>query len=491
MTAPAQVAAPGRGSTLGWAAAGSAVSAVLVALLWLGPLVPLLVLAVAGAVLLAARAPQLLVALALGTVLLSTPLQALLGGAASSLDDAALLFCGLALPVRRLVTTGRLVWLPGGAWFAGFLAFGLLSGLQQEVPTSILAQGAFAALKGVLFAFAVAQVRWTVDHLRTAVRWGGVLVVVIAVSGLVNLALPGVWANLLGTTAETGPFGLPTLTGIFARPGAFSRLCGVLALAALAHHLVVRRSRIALGAFATCAALAVLTLQVKSILGLIATVALMLLPFLRGGRALRALAFLPLLALVALPPLLQLVTSDVDRYVVADSARSLLTQGGAVVATATFPFGAGFGRFGSSTAADNYSPWYYQLGFADRFGLGPAADSGQFLNDTQWPALYGEAGWLGAACFAAGLLAMAVYLLRGLRRETVPHLRWLRLAGAGWILLLVAESVAAPVFVSAPAYPFVFIAAGLVAASTSAGAGARGTGGLADDVNPARATPRR
>ncbi|WP_432524048.1 hypothetical protein [Kineococcus sp. SYSU DK006] len=464
MTVSTGAAAAPRGGALPWAAGGGAVAVALVALLLLGPLVPLGVLAVAGAVLVAVFAPQLLVALTLVVVVLSTPLQSLLGGSASALDDAAVLFCLIALPVRRLVTAGRLVVLPGSAWFAAFAFLGLLSGRVQDVPVGVLAQGTFSSVKGLLLAFAVAQVPWTLEHLRAAVRWGAYLAVLVIATGAVNLLAPGPWAALLGTTSSTGPYGLPALTGIFARPGAFSRFCGILAIAALAHRLVVGRRGPAVPVFAACAALALLTLQVKSVVGLLATVALMCLPFLRRRRALAVLPVLPLAALVLAPPLVQLVTTDVDRYVVQDSARSLLTQGGAAVAGETFPLGAGFGRFASATAADSYSPWYYQLGFDHRFGMGPAADSGQFLNDTQWPALYGEAGWLGAACFAIGLLVMSTHLLRGMRGEPSPLVRWLRLAGAGWMVLLLAESAAAPVFVSAPNYPFVFLAAAVSAA---------------------------
>lgn len=492
MTAPAGAAPAAPAAVAGavrlrrdlvWAAAGCLVAVVVLAGLRLSPLVPLAAVVLAVLAVLVVRAPSLLVAATLGVVIVSTPLQSAVGGAASSLDDAAVLLCAVALPLRRLVLTGRLVHLPGAWWFAGFLVIGLLSGLDQHVATGTSLQGAFLAVKALLLAFAAAQVTWTRRHLDVAVKVGLVLVAVVVVTGLVNLAAPGPWAQLLGTPATTGPYGLPALTGIFSRPGAYSRFCGVLALAALAHALTVRRTPVAWGAFVACAALAFLTLQVKSLLGLLATTLVLCLPLLLRARPLLVLSAVPAVGLLLVPPVVLLVSTDVDRYVFQESARSLITEGGVRVADATFPFGAGFGQYASATAADTYSRWYYQLGFDRRFGLGPAEDSGQFLNDTQWPAVYGEAGWLGAACFAAGVVCMLVFLLRGLLRERDRRVRWVFVTALGWMLLLLVESAAAPVFVSAPSYPFVFlgvaVAAALVAQQRAQARGAAPETGLA------------
>jgi hypothetical protein len=451
-----------------WSLGAGAVAAALVAPLWFGPLVPLALVAAGIAVAATALVPQLAVAGALALVVVSTPLSAAVGGVAGSLDDAAVIFCAVALPLRALFVSRRLVWLPGGGWFAGYVLAGLLSAVAQDVPTGTALQGAFLAVKALLLAFAAAQVSWTTADLRRAVRVGAVVAAVMVLTGAANLAAPGAWSSLIGSPQSSGPFGLPELTGIFARPAAYSRFCGVLALGALAYALVVRGRALAWGVFAACAALAVLTLQVKSLLGLLATTAVIAGPFLLRRRGAVVLAGLPLVALVAAPTVYELVVGDVDRYVLQVSARSLLTEGGIAVAAATFPFGAGFGQYASYTASEQYSPWYYRLGFEHRYGMGPGPDSGQFLNDTQWPAIYGEAGWIGGAFFAAGVACMLVFLLRqALRRQpwhTDPLDRWLAVWALGALLLLLVESAAAPVFVSAPASPFAFIGVGVVAA---------------------------
>ncbi|MBB3676973.1 hypothetical protein [Modestobacter versicolor] len=455
---------PRRGSELAWAALGALLTAALTGSSLLGPEVPVAVLGGLVLVLVAASRPKAFALLTMVAIILSTPLQNTLGAAGSYADEGLVALAAVAFSTRRLVTEGRLVWLPGSGWFLGYLAAGLLSAALAEVPAGTAVPAAYIAVKGVVFAFALAQLRWTREDLVSLVRAGITVVVVVALSGAVNLVAPGPWAQLTTGNPPISFLGpVPALNGIFQHPAAFSRFCGVLAVGGLVYGLVVRRSLGNTVLVLLSGGLAFLTLQVKSIVGLLATLGIVGVRFLRPAGVAALVCTLPLAAIVAVPPLVSLIGGDLDLYLTQDSARSLLTQGGVTVAAQYFPFGAGFGRYGSATAATDYSPLYYALGFPGRYGLGPGPDGGQFLNDTQWPAVFGEAGWIGAAFFAAGLVCLAVSLCRRTRADEDVLVRWLRVTGLGWMVLLLVETTAAPVFVSTPSFPFVFAAAGVVA----------------------------
>ncbi|WP_040337582.1 hypothetical protein [Candidatus Blastococcus massiliensis] len=470
---PAQ--APPRAPSRGFALLPSALLAgtstvLLVALAAFGPVVPLAVLGALLAVLTATFRPKAFALIALVAIVVEAPLRNVLGPVGGYAGEGAIALAAVALSTRRLVTEGRLVWLPGTGWFAGYLVIGLLSSVAAEVPADITLPASYVALKGVIFAFALAQLDWTREDLVVLVRVGITAIVVMATTGLVNLVFPATWTGL--TTGNpplsyVGP--IPALNGVFQHPAAFSRFCGVLAVGALVYGLVVRRSfangvlLVASGGFA------LLSFQVKSIVGLLGTLAVLGGRYLRPVGAAAVVAVAPLVLLVAAPPVVSLVSGDITMYVDPDSARFRLVQGGATVAAEYFPLGAGFGRYGSSTAAENYSPLYYDLGFPDRYGLTPEPDSGQFLNDSQWPAIYGETGWIGAFFFAAGLACMLVSLLRRTTVAEQPLVHWIRITGVGWLFLLLVESVASPVFVSSPSFPFVFAAAGIVAAFRATG----------------------
>lgn len=83
-----------------------------------------------------------------------------------------------------------------------------------------------------------------------------------------------------------------------------------------------------------------------------------------------------------------------EYYFAADSetARSILLQYGIITAQTYFPFGAGFGTYGTAVARDTYSVLYTQYGFHRYWGL---AENGGFMTDNYWPAVMGEFGFLG------------------------------------------------------------------------------------------------
>ncbi|MCF6736930.1 hypothetical protein [Blastococcus sp. KM273129] len=458
-----------------WAALAAATALLLVGLSYLHPVLPIVAVAAGAMLLVAAFRPKAFALITALVIVTSTLLEAFLGTLGGYADEGMIALAVTALLSRRLITEGRIVWLPGLGWFVGFVAIGLLSTVSADGPFSIAVPAAFIAVKGVLFALALAQLRWTRDDLVVLIRVGLATIAVVALTGLLNLVAPATWANLLtGNPPMNGVGPLPALSGLFQHPAAFSRFCGALAVACLTYGLVVRRSLANTLLTAVTTGLAFLTFQVKSIVGLLATMSAIGARFLRPAGAMALLCAAPVLALVAAPPLLELVGADFALYVLQDSARSELTYGGFLVAAQYFPLGAGFGMYGSSTAAAIYSPIYYELGFPGRYGLSPG--TGQYLNDNQWPAILGETGWLGAACFAAGVLAMLVSLMRRTSPAEDRLVRWIRLTGIGWMVLLLVESLASPVFVSPPSYPFMFAVAG-IAASFRSGSRAREAGG--------------
>lgn len=85
-------------------------------------------------------------------------------------------------------------------------------------------------------------------------------------------------------------------------------------------------------------------------------------------------------------------------------ARSVMMQTGAKIANDYFPFGTGWGTFGSYYSEKYYSPVFRIYGLDTHRELGEASRS--FITDAYWPSVMGENGWIG---FGA-ILAMIVLL---------------------------------------------------------------------------------
>ncbi|WP_345801557.1 hypothetical protein AAIB33_00205 [Microbacterium sp. AZCO] len=433
------------------------------------PLVLMLVVGGIGYFAFAWAMPKAALGVTLVGALLAPQLGAALGSVGGLADEALIFGTCAALAAKRLVTEKSLVWLPGTGWFALFLFTGALGAVLYGTPASIALQGATLLAKCFVFAIAVAQVHWSVKDLGSLARAGFILAIVLIVTGLVNLAIPRPWTALLGGSAVQFTAGIPALIGPFRQPAAFGRMAVIMAASILVYQFFVRSSWYGYVVAFLLAGLSLVTFRVKSLVGLLVVSTGLVL---RAGRPLLLLVIAGVipaaLALIG-PGLFLYVFGDVDLYYGegAVSARSRLTAGGFEIAAGHFPLGVGFGRYGSATAADYYSPEYIRLGFQYIYGIGSGLGMGKFLNDTQWPALLGETGWLGTIAFAIGaILAVRVLFVKVAPNEP-SIIRWIRLSGICWFVLIMLDSVAAPAFSSPPSYLFLFAAPGIIASIRS------------------------
>ncbi len=418
-----------------------------------------------GFIIVAWRFPKLALALTLVAAAISGELQALLGGVGGIADEAMIFGAATIIVVKRVLYERSVVWLPGTGWFAAFIFAGALGAIVYGTPLAIAVQGATLMTKCVVFAIAVAQLHWTPADLHTLARAGFGLAIVLITTGVANLAIPGPWTGLLGGSAVQYYGGIPAIIGPFQQPAAYGRMATILAASILAYQLFVKSSWFGYLAVVMLTGLALLTFRAKALVGLlVATTGLVL----RKGNLLAlvvGLAALPAGLILAGPAISVAVFGDLQLYYGAGqlSARSRLTAGGWQIAAQHFPLGVGFGRYGSATAADYYSPEYTKLGFEHIYGIGQGPEMGKYLNDTQWPALLGETGWLGTIAFAIGaLLALRILLLR-LAPDEPSIVRWIRYSGVCWFVLIMLDSVAAPSFTSPPSYLFLFAASAIAA----------------------------
>jgi len=79
------------------------------------------------------------------------------------------------------------------------------------------------------------------------------------------------------------------------------------------------------------------------------------------------------------------------------SPRRILLTDSIRIAAERFPLGAGFATFGSTMAAQYYSPLYTQLGYENLDGMYPGYTT--YLTDSFWPIVIGQFGFIGLAFF--------------------------------------------------------------------------------------------
>jgi hypothetical protein len=428
--------------------------------------------AVAGVALLilAVAAPRTMVGLTVLVVLFVRPLEHLVPiSELGYLDEALVVVCTAVLPLRRVASRHRLRAFPGQWWFAGFAAFGLLSGLVVGVAPITLVSGAFVVSKGLLFAWATAQVDWAEQHLRTAARAGAVVVVLCLVATAANLAIPGVWTAVMASDVDAveSRFFLPSVTGPFSHPIDLGQFLTLSTIALTAWRLAVRKTLFTAVLAVGTAVGAVLTARRTAIGSLVAGWLWVKVIARSTGVLLALVVCLPLAAVVFATPVTAVVTATYEDYLAPSAepeARTVLTLDSFDVAAEHFPVGAGFGRFGSAVAASTYSPEYVERGYPEIWGLGSTPEEGRFLTDTEWPAIIGESGFLGAVAFALGLFAIHRASRRLWTSSGSPLVRWVGLMAAGWTVACLVQSVATVTFTGPPIFGLFFGLVGVVAA---------------------------
>ena len=394
-------------------------------------------------------------------LLLQTPMVNLAGGRESPLGLAlqrvpeVLLVVGV-VRIGLLWRHVRMLRLP--PWplvgLAGFVGAGVISAVVGHVSLFVTALGAFLALKTWLFVLMALTVPWTeldARRLTTAMIAMGPVLLILSV---LLLAIPVERLTLFADPAaiQEGYFqrdALRSLQGPFPNPGVCGWLfavCGCYALAAAIGRQTLRGS---VGALASLIGI-VGSLRRKPLLGLpIAAVtavwkngswrqrwAIIALVVLLGGAA-ATLGRRQVDAIVE-----DTKAGYLDPYA-PTAARTVLYAVGWSIARDRFPIGAGFGRFGGYVSAIRYSPIYDEYGISRIWGLSPEFPA--YIEDTYWPHLLGETGWLGT--FAMALALGTLWSALGSVAKSGQGSRQI-LAFAVCMVLVEAlvESVSAPVF---------------------------------------------
>lgn len=454
-----------------WMSVSIPVTAILAVLACLSPLVALGVIAVTIVGLLALLRPKAFFLLGMVVLLMQRTISLHAGGGiVDQFDEMFVAACVLLFGLQRVLRKQPLRVLPGGWLTIMFVLLGLMGCILNAVPLGVSVQGVLLIIKGFLLAWGVAQIDWTIEDIARIAKGAAFFAVLLVIGAAANFIAPGPWSQLVLAGQDYGTrFGLTPITSFFQHPGYFGSVMAMTFLATLAYQAVFRRTKTSLLLLLGSLGAAILTARRKVLIGLVAGVTVL------GIR----LRLLPLMVVAALTvPALLLIfwrnIVDVVQYTWAEYfinpdavARIRLTIDSFTVAVQSFPFGAGFGRFGSAVARQTYSPLYYELGYNDVWGLGPTEESGQFLTDTFWPAIIGESGLIGAGCFVAVLV---IYLRRfgHLSRHAQGWDRWLGLVGLAWTIQMMFESVAGAVFTAVPTFALFFGLIGIMSARLKA-----------------------
>lgn len=105
-----------------------------------------------------------------------------------------------------------------------------------------------------------------------------------------------------------------------------------------------------------------------------------------------------------------------------------------------FPFGSGFGTFGTEIAAQYYSPLYYRYGLSSFWAL---TEGGSELTDCYWPAVGAEMGLFGVV-----LAAVLILLFFKVFIQSTRGYKYFSIATITYCVYLLISSTATGIFAS-------------------------------------------
>ena len=327
---------------------------------------------------------------------------------ASYLDEAVsaffLVFYAVSLLTSAQIRTGELavsclVVLTAAAGVYGNLRFGIQDA-SSAIVIDIISHFKFAAVFLGVSAFCRT---FRVDY-KSVIR----LPVLIAKCYLAVLFVFGV-ANLFVNLGMYGEYryGLRTYAFIFGTPGIVTNtVLMIMMLLLLESALYPQKNNLLFLVIAE----AVLVMVIKSRSLILATVFVILYVSLiienKQSMRLRTAVIAVVAGIIGYPQYQKYFVNGVKANL-GQAPRLLFLEGGIQLFKDHFPFGTGFGTFGSSTAASHYSSIYYTLGFDSVTGMSP--EDPRFLNDTFWPMIFGQLGLAGTVPFVLllfGVLSM-------------------------------------------------------------------------------------
>jgi hypothetical protein len=402
----------------------------------------------------------------IGVFLLAQPVLVNLAGSSETSLGLALHRLHQAFAVAAALRVAVLVWWdrlaprlrPWLGLVSAFVALGVVSGVIQRVPLTTIALGAFLAMKFPIFVLVALTISWDEADCARMMRWALWLGPLLFASGAIIWMLPPDMQNLfVDRTLETESYAreqFAAMQGIFSHPGVFgwaAALTGCYAVAAL---LVDRPGWRALAAGSVIASVGAIlaSLRRKPLVALPVAAVYGVFRFASGRRRWAVLALFAALAGGAawvVAGRLQAEYRDALTYVdpMAPTApRVLLYITGAAIANSRFPLGAGFGRFGGYASSLDYSPLYDEYGLSSVTGLSP--DEPYYIEDTYWPHIAAETGWVGAIVLLAFYLLLLERASRVALRAADPATRAVAIGACLALLEGLIESAAGPVFES-------------------------------------------
>jgi hypothetical protein len=354
---------------------------------------------------------------------------------------------------------------------------GLISSIIHKVPLIVLVQGAVLMFKGFLVLFIFRSISFTESDINKYKTIFKKITYIVLIFAFIDLLFSHTFRPIINTDQKFDiRMGLVSIQSIFIHPGLYGWFLAIVGAYMLSAYTENKNKNTGINALVLFIA-SIFSFRFKTIIAIIFNSFFALFQQqqfswqgikqnIRNFR--KSKAFLPstiigsALGIIAIFAVIQLTLMTIERYITIDyteSARKALYLFGFIIAIKEFPFGVGFGRYGSWTAREHYSPVYLEYDLDKIYGL--YSQDPKWATDTYWPSILGELGIIGSLLFITIFVYLILYIYKGYKTIQKSDFKVFLLFALLVIFQSLIESLGEQVFNSGPQYLFIFAIIGL------------------------------
>lgn len=333
----------------------------------------------------------------------------------------------------------------------------------SEYTFKILILSGFLSIKFFLIVAAVVILRPKDEIIKYIKKSLKILGFISALTGLFNFLFPEIWVSIIPYAWVEWRLGIPAALGLFIHPGQYGWFMLFVAILYYSEFKITKDKK-KLCAFIIYAVLSITSIKIKVIAGIVCVLFVDL--FIVDRKRIRSSKFIALggSIIATLVVFGNYLFENISKYILGTttevSARYVLLNRSLNILWDYFPFGVGFGKFGSWYARVNYSEYYYKYDCDKVYGLEPS--NPKFATDTFWPSVIGETGIFGTIIY----IYFLVYVIKNQLKIISDYTKSAFARGVahfGFLVLVqsIVETMGEAAFNSSPQNIFVGFMVGL------------------------------
>lgn len=332
--------------------------------------------------------------------------------------------------------------------------------INSEFILSRVLLSCFLSIKFFILVISLINLNFTDKFMEDVISCLEIITKVVIVVAIFNFLFPTIYSNLFPFAKVMKRFGLISVTSLFYHPGKYGWFMLFMSILYYSKYKANNDKKDKRNMI-ICGLLSLLSFRTKVIIGLV--VLFLTANILNKKIKLKNVIFSIIIAISIFFIFNNIITNTYNLYF-ADtesvSARQALNRTSLKIMKDYFPFGVGFGKYGSWFSKIYYSEYYSIYNIDNIYGI--STEHSNFIVDVFWPSIAGESGFVGVVIYILIIVLIFKLINYRLKSNDIPKIKYIYCTLAKYALIQsICESFGEQSFNSSPQNIFLAFVIGL------------------------------